>query len=80
MVGKQGFGCTATERKGGRGAGDGDSQGELSLRKVKVGVSSKGRWEPSISRVLGREGQDHNCLKGRELEKEHRTLHKGSRD
>ena len=70
----------ATGKKGGRGEETGTVRENCAWRKVKVGASSKGRWEPSISRVLGRGGQDHNCLKGRGLEKDHRTLHKGSRD
>lgn len=70
----------ATGKKGGRSEETGKVRENCPWRKVKVGASSKGGWEPSISRVLGRGGQDHNCLKGRDLEKEHRNLRKGSRD
>lgn len=72
MVGKQGFGCS-NWKKGGRGRGDRDNKRELSLEKSQSWGFIQRWWEPSISRVLGRGGQDHNCLKGRNLEKEHRV-------
>lgn len=53
----------ATGKKGGRSEETGKVRENCPWRKVKVGASSKGGWEPSISRVLRRRGQDHTALK-----------------